>query len=145
MEYQVLENTLIMDLVICCYCNYRRNSKFCRHYIKTNKPLKRQPVNRGAPYPLTFKHKVRVKHPTEPSKINVLTENCEIDFGVPCWRLLKVDPTPIDSSVGFPDALYRQLGRIVRIPEERSPTEDLLVGPVLRLVERFPSRIETAT
>jgi hypothetical protein len=77
--------------------------------------------------------------------IILLTEHCEIHFSISGWRFFEVHPTPVDPSVGFPDALHRQLGRIFGIPEERSSTQNLLVWPVLRLVDRFPSRVETAT
>jgi hypothetical protein len=75
----------------------------------------------------------------------LLTEHGEIHFGVSGWRLFEVHPTPVQSAVGFADALHCQLGRIVRIPEECSSTQNLLIWPVLRLVERFPTRVETAT
>ena len=75
----------------------------------------------------------------------LLTEHCEIHFGISGWWLFEVHSTPVHPAIGFPDTLHRQLGRIVSIPEERSSTQNLLVWPVLRLVERFPSRVETAT
>jgi hypothetical protein len=57
----------------------------------------------------------------------LLTEHCKIHFGISGWRLFEIHSAPVHPAIGFPDALHRQLGRIVSIPEERSSTQNLLV------------------
>lgn len=78
------------------------------------------------------------------NKTNLLTDNSEVDFTVPRWRVLEIHPAPVDTLIGQLDIVNDQSGRRGR-PEICPFPENGGRRPQLRLVELSTSDVEAET